>query len=793
MEFSIVELLANFTDDKLVAPKVLEKKLGCDDETSFQKLQIALDALAKVGVLEKDRGRYRRIFEENMVEGKLRCSSKGFCFAIQDEEEADDIYIRESHLSSAWNGDRVLVKVTKEGSRRRSPEGEVRVILERANATVLARVKQDPPDIYRATPLDDRLLFELDLIQNGISLAEAVDQLVHVEILRYPLGQASPIGRITQVLGTDAQSAADTDIVCCKYDLPRVFPSAVLEAAEELSNDWSEEDLSDRIDLRELLTIAFRVVDIPAPFTPNGKKPARSKADLLEISDDAITLEQFEDGQWRLGIHIADISPYIPVGSALDLEAQKRGTSVYLGDMVLPMLPERFSQICSLVPDDERLAISVLLILNDEGEVLEFEIQPTIVQVDHSLNYQDVQAVLLQSDVVAEFSPELAQAGTGASETSETIDDPEVVAMLENLFRLSQALKEQRRQRGSFELNLPDTRFHYDDEGAFGAMVISSSLFARTMILEFMVLVNQLVASHLKALGLPGIYRIHQTPNFGEVQEFMKLASNMGIELELAQEDIIQPVDYQHFTQQFALSKAEKVMTYLLQETLKPASYATAPRPHFGLALEEGYTHFTAPMRRYPDLLVHRALHALFEHGRDRKSTRSREVVELRHSSCHDRISWNVLPSEVHQELEEQFANVVAHLSDCEKVALEAEEDLEGLKKSGFMKEHTGGIFQGLITGVQSYGFFVEIEDLLVEGLVHVSSLKDDWYEYRSRQQKLVGRKNRKQYRLGDRVEVQVKGVDYYRQQIDLVAIGGGSQASEDDLDLEDGPTDPDD
>lgn len=762
MEFSIAELLANFTDDKLVAPKVLEKKLECKDETSLRKLQIALDALEKIGILVKDRGRYKRVTEEGVVEGKLRCSSKGFCFAIQDVEGAEDVYIRESQLNNAWNGDRVLVKVTKEGSRRRSPEGEVRLILERSNPSVLARVEQ-VEEGFRAVPLDDRLLFKLQLQTNGNNLEEAINQLVHVEVLRYPLGQHPPLGKVAQVLGSDTD-AADIDIVCCKHDLPRAFPETVLEAAKSLSSKITKVEIKKRLDLRELTTLTI--------------KADSAHPDSL---DDAITLEATEDGNWQLGIHIADVAHYVDWDSPIDREAKKRGTSVYLQDLVVPMLPDAIAgNLGAFLLGKDRLAISVLVTLDREGQVLEYEIQPTVIRVDYQISYDQAQAILERS--------------TGDSAVDVQELEP-IFGWLEQLAAVSQALKQQRRNRGAFELNLPakpasgdlsgddsnlfNPKFHYDDEGALGAMLVSPLVPTHAMIAELMLLANQTVATHLQTLGVPGIYRVHPTPDPDDVQELMKLVANMGIELQLQQEDAVHSQDYQQFTQKFAESNAERVLTYLLLETLKPAFYSTAPRSHFGLALPDGYTHFTSPVRRYPDLLIQRTLHAVFEEGRDRKSTRSKEVVNLRHSSAQGNISWNVLPPEIQQELESYFASVVVHLSEREKVAQEAENDLEGLKKAELMRERTGEIFHGLITGVQSYGLFVEIEELLVEGLVHVSSLKDDWYEYRSRQQTLVGRKNRKQYRLGDRIEVQVKSVDYYRQQIDLIAVSGGSEASE--------------
>ena len=794
MEFSIASLLASFPGDKLIAPKALEKKLGVRDGEDAQHLQIALDALERIDILEKDRGRYRRIPEESLVEGKLRCSSKGFCFAIQDVEGADDIYIRESQLNTAWNGDRVLVNVTKEGSRRRSPEGEVRLILERANQSVLGRIKQVGDSQYRAVPLDDRLLFELELQQNGIDLQEAVEQLVHVEILRYPLGQHPPLGRVAQVLGVDAEAASDIDIVRCKHDLPRDFSELAGQEAKKLPTRMRKADLKNRLDLRDVLTLRIT-------------GPQFSDDPALE---DAVSLEALDDDQWQLGIHIADVAHYLEPGSELDRSARRRGISIFLGDTIIPMVPELVHRRCSLIPGSDRLTISVLITLDSEGKVVEFELQPSLVNVDHEVNYQQAQTILTRNQVRGSADSEDAESGSQAYDLTPITDlkqfEP-IFETLDNLLTISQAVRSQRLQRGAFELNLPEklfpdedssglgkffsTKFEFDDEGAIGALVVSRLIPARSIVIELMLLANQLVASHLKALDVPAIYRVHRMPDIVNVQELLKLIANMGIDPSLEDEEEVHSRDYQRLTQQFADSEAEKVLTYLLLDTLKPALYSTKPASHFGLAIDSGYTHFTSPLRRYPDLLIHRILHAVFAEGRDRRSARSKERVNLRHSSCHGKVSWNVLPTKVQNEFEEDFEAIVGFLTDREKLAQDAEADLEGLKKAEFMQQHTGSVFHGLITGVQSYGFFVEIEELLVEGLVHVSSLKDDWYEYRSRQQKLVGRKNRKQYRLGDRVEVQVKSVDYYRQQIDLVAVGGGSEATDLDDDLEDGVSTP--
>jgi ribonuclease R len=292
-------------------------------------------------------------------------------------------------------------------------------------------------------------------------------------------------------------------------------------------------------------------------------------------------------------------------------------------------------------------------------------------------------------------------------------------------------------------------------------------------------------------LDVPALWRVQGSPDSQDVQEMLKLAVNLGVELIIDPELEIQSVDYQHLTGVFAESPSEQVLTYLLQDTLKPAVYSTVKAPHFGLALP-AYVHFSSPLRRYPDLIMQRVYHAVLEYGRDRRNSRVKERVNLRHSSSHQEINWNVLPPEVQQELQTELNRIIVQINEREKQVYDAETDLAGLQKAQVMKQQINQIFPGVITGVQSYGFFVEIEvppteevgshlatPLRVEGLVHVSSLKDDWYEYRARQQALFGRKNRASYRLGDQVFVQVKSVDYYRQQIDLVTTGADGKIND--------------
>ena len=738
MEFSITQLLDNFSDDKLVTPKAIEKKLGIsDDNKSVRKLQVALDALEKIGVLEKDKGRYRRIHEEGLVEGRLRCSSKGFCFAIQDVEGAEDIYVRESRLSNAWNGDRVLVRVTKDGVRRRSPEGEVRLILERSNPTLLSTVKLVDGS-YRAVPLDDRLLFEVELVpdEETPDLNVAVGKLVHLEMVRFSLGNHLPMGRILQILGDDAESTNDIDLVCCKHNLPRRFSAKALTAAASLPRGVRKADLKHRLDLRKTLTV--RVGNAAA-----------------------VSIVATEMG-WDLGVHIPDVATYVTADSPLDLEARKRLRSFFLGDTILPMLPEM-----NVFNQPEYLTMSVLLKLDHAGNLVSFEIQPSAILVRANLSYQRAQQILDGKVTVDEDAP------------SQEIDT-EVEELVHLIAKVGGLLQE---RSNAIRLVLPQIPSQEADEGVRGLTVVPVTLPILGTVTEIMILANRAIASHLQSLAIPSIYIRQIPPDQGKIDDWTKLLESLGISVQLASPEQIQVDELQQILQQInqlEQSTTSDILQYLLLSMFKTNEYVLAPAPHFGLGLEDQpYVHGVFPQNHYGDLLIQRILHTVLEEGRDRRSIRIKDGVNLRSSSAHGQVNWSVLPPETERQLAEDLEAILPKLNQADTLYHRSVSDLDGLRKAEFMRSHTGGNFHGIITSVQSYGFFVEIESLLVEGLVHVSSLKDDWYEFplingkgRARASTLlVGRRSGRQYCLGDRVEVQVKGVDYYRQQIDLVAV----------------------
>ncbi len=744
MQFTVSQILEHFTEDNQVTAKAIEQKLGIEDNPQeVRHLQVALDALEKIGILQKDNGGYSRVPEEGLIEARLRCSSKGFCFAIQEGEGSEDIYIHESRLSGAWNGDRVLVKVTKDGVRRRSPEGEVRLILERATPTLLAKVKaQDTADglSYRGIPLDDRLLFEVELVpsEEVPDLAIANEHLAHVQIIRYPLGSHPPIGKILQILGETAETTNDIDLICCKYNLPRRFGVKEMSEAAGLPRSVRKADLKHRLDLRELLTVRI------------GNAPA-------------LSLRQTETG-WELGVHIPDVSAYVSPESVMFATAQKRGRTFYLGETLLPMLPE-----IGVLSQPEHLTMSVLIQLDQHGNVLSYEIQPSAIAVTASLSYRRAQYCLDQGLAEAQ-AVELDDAAINQK------IDPEVYGLLVMLNQLGGVLDQH--QPCIF---LSDQEPLEPDDGVWGIPVLPKGVAIAKVVSDICLLTNRLIAEHLHALQLPLPYVVQSAPDANKLADWGKLLSIVaGCEEGTA---ILQ--NWQTYLSKLPPA-TQDILIYLLWKMWRLGEYSTTPGLHYG-AGKSAYTHAILPQHRFGDFLVQYLLHLVFEAGRDRRTNRSRDGVNLHSSSCHGQVSGSVLPPDTEKQWLETLSRALPVLNQQNNLHFRVINDLEGLRKAATMRSLVGQNFYGLITGVQSYGFFVQLEQFLVEGLVHVSSLKDDWYEFPPINGKgkprannvLVGRRSGRQYALGDRVEVQIRGVDYYRQQIDLTTVVDSSVDNE--------------
>ncbi|MEN9229323.1 MAG: ribonuclease R [Thermostichus sp. DG02_5_bins_236] len=781
MDFSrLFQHFLSQAPDQFTDKDALFSLLQAQDPEAQEMLEIALDGLVRVGFLERsgDPPRYRRQQDESLVLGRLRCSSKGFCFAIRDEPGVEDVYIHGSNLSGAWNGDQVLARVTKDGNRRRSPEGEVAAVIERVNSTLVGRLKQTEQG-FRVVPLDDRLLFELALPESGIPASSegsgspvelAEGRVAYVEVERYPLADLPPTGTIRKLLGNGPDASIDADLVCCKYNLPQEFPAPVVEAATALPKKLSRSDQKGRRDLRDCLCVTLEPLDLQHP---HGLEP-----------NVAVSLQAQPEGGWLLGIHIADIPHWLEPtrtgGSEslhpLEQEAQQRTATVYLDTMVLPLFPPEAHTRLALLPQQERLAYSLLLRISLEGILEGFEIQPSVVQSRAHLSYGQVQALLATA---ADLNPEE--------------EVPELMALLQNLLRLSQILRVKRHQAGGFDLPLLDLLTpHSADESGHGPLLVSDRLSAHALMTEILLLANQTLGNHLRQLGIPSLARVQSAPSAEALQGFLRLANSMKLDLNFQDPETVTPADWQRICARITApdvlaSGASPALVAQLLATLPPVEYRLQPLPegeslgHFGLGLAEPYATFTAPLRRYGDLLNLRALHLALSKGRDRRSTRVKTGVDLHSHTCHGQINWNVLPPKVQEEWQAFLQAQLEPLREGHQIRLKAEQELMGLKRSEFMQKHLGEVFPGLIIGVQNYGFFVQVDPILAEGLVRVSSLKNDWYEYRNRQQALVGRKSRQQFRLGDRVEVQIKNVDYYRQQIDLAVIGEGRPYEEED------------
>jgi ribonuclease R len=675
--------------------------VGADD-TQRDALQSSLTALAEKGdVVETRDGRYGSPSKMNLVVGRLACHEKGFGFVVPRDPSQEDLYIPHRKLGDAMHGD--LVVARREATQRHKTEGRVIRLLQRARTQVVGRFERGKRFGY-VVPVDPRIGYEVVVARKGASDAK-VGQLVTVEITNYPAGKGrrNPEGQIVEVLGDPDDPRLDVEVIIREFGLPHEFPAEVLAEAEEIHTEVTDSDIEGREDFRELPVV-----------TIDGEN--------AKDFDDAVYVEKLANGNFKLAVHIADVSAYVPVGSAIDQEARLRATSVYFPDRVVPMLPERLSnEICSLKPGVDRLVQSVVMEINGDGRTVNFELYDGVIRSAERMTYKAVAALLDDSD------PELAKKYA------------DHIEHFKRMSELCEVLRGYRSRRGSIDFDLPEPEMRINMVGEVEDILRSERNQAHRLIEEFMIRANEAVASHTAWEEVPSVYRAHEGPDAQKVEQFRDFIGGLGLRLGGGEQP--SPGNFQRLVEHLDGQPGGRTLIYLMLRTMKQARYQVDNIGHFGLASPR-YTHYTSPIRRYPDLIVHRMVKA--DLGRT-----TQQEFDL-------------------EAFQGQLHHLCAESSERERNAEGAERRYIDWKTVQFMADKQGDSFEAFITGVHAYGFFVELEELFVEGLVHVSSLGDDYYQYDERKHALRSEKEGRTFALGNRVKVQLVRVDKERRRLDF-------------------------
>jgi ribonuclease R len=626
--------------------------------------------------------------------GRVKAHPDGYGFVIPEKEGEEDVFISPRNLKEAMHGDRVVARI--ESVRKKGKEGSVIRILERKTRKVVGRFMRAKNYSY-IIPEDERLLQEV-FIPDGETKRARPNQMVVAEITRYPTERARPEGRVTHILGYPDDPEIEPQIIIHKYDLPHRFSSAASKEAQTLPPIPSSNEYRERVDLREIPT-----------FTIDGEN-ARD-------FDDAVSIEREREGGLKLYVSISDVSHYVKEESPLDEEAYLRGTSVYFPDRAIPMFPPELSnQICCLHPRLDRLTLTAELKFDANGEKKGVHFYPSVIRSDERLTYTLVRKILVDGN--AELKNEFRH----------------LLPSLELMADLSQELRRRRMGRGAIDFDLPEPEVILNLQGETEDIIRAERNLAHQIIEEFMIAANEAVAHFMEEKGFPFVYRIHEPPQKESIDEFRRFISHLGYKMRKDSDH--SPKEFQRILSDVKGRPEERVVNDVLLRSMKWAKYSAKNLGHFGLA-SDGYTHFTSPIRRYPDLIVHRLL----------KRVLSKKEIKIS---------------------EETLAHQADHLSNKERVAMEAEREILDRYRVRFMKDKIGEEFKGIISGVTAFGFFVELEDIFVEGLVRVTSLHDDYYQYHEKKYCLIGERTHKMFRIGDEVGVRVERVDVERRHIDF-------------------------
>ena len=681
-------------EDRPLLLREILRRLGLQKEQRGRAREILRD-LAEGGKVVRIRGnRYGLPSKMSLIVGRVKTHPDGYGFVIPEKEGEEDVFISPRNLKEAMNGDRVVARI--ESVRKKGKEGSVIRILERKTRKVVGRFMRAKNYSY-VIPEDERLLQEV-FISEGETKRARPNQMVVAEITRYPTERARPEGRVTHILGYPDDPEIEPQVIIHKYDLPHRFSSAALREAQNLPPTPSSNEYRERVDLREIPT-----------FTIDGEN-ARD-------FDDAVSIERERDGGLKLYVSISDVSHYVKEETPLDEEAYLRGTSVYFPDRAIPMFPPELSNhICCLHPRLDRLTLTAELRYDANGERKGVQFYPSLIRSHERLTYTLVRKILVDRD--AELKNEFRH----------------LVPSLELMADLCQELRRRRIGRGAMDFDLPEPEVILNLQGETKDIIRAERNLAHQMIEEFMIAANEAVAHLMEEKGFPFIYRIHEPPQKESLDEFRRFISHLGYKMR--KDSGCSPKEFQRILIDVKGRPEERVVNEVLLRSMKWAKYSAKNLGHFGLA-SDGYTHFTSPIRRYPDLIVHRLL----------KRVLSKKEIKIS---------------------EEVLAHRAEHLSSRERVAMEAEREILDRYRVRFMKDKVGEEFKGIISGVTAFGFFVELKDIFVEGLVRVTSLHEDYYQYHEKKYCLVGERTNKTFRIGDEVSVRVDRVDVERRHIDF-------------------------
>ncbi len=689
-----------FTKNKNIAlnHKQVAAKLNLKDiDSAHTILEILVEQTEKGIFIRPERGKFRLKDLKTFIIGKVDMTADGSAFIVPDDEFEKDIFVAPRKLRNALHGDKVKVYVFAKKASGRKNEGEVVEIISRAKTDFIGVAKISERFAF-IIPDDRKMLHDIFVPLSDLNGAKN-GQKVQVSITDWPEGAKNPIGKIINVLGTQGENNTEMNAILAQYGFPLSFPAAVEKEANEIPETVSEEEIKGRRDFRD--TITFTI----------------DPADAKDF-DDAISFKILENGNYEIGVHIADVSHYVKPNTELDKEAYERATSVYLVDRVIPMLPERLSNgVCSLRPNEDKLCFAAVFELDEQANILSQWFGRTAIHSNRRFSYEEAQEVIETKE--GDFAKEILK-----------------------LNELAYILRDKKFKEGAISFESTEVKFKLDETGKPIGVYVKERKDAHKLIEDYMLLANRKVAEFIAKKGkgkqkYTFVYRSHDSPNLENLNNFAAFASRFGYKINMKSDKEIAK-SLNHLMEDVEGKKEQNMLTQLAIRSMAKAIYTTKKTSHYGLAFDY-YTHFTSPIRRYPDVMVHRLLALYLDGGRSAN--------------------------------EEEYETASSHSSAMEKRAADAERASIKYKQAEYLEDNVGNIFTGIISGVTEWGMYVEIIENKCEGMIRLRDISDDFYVLDEKNYCIIGQRKHKKYQLGDEVEVKVKKVDLSKRQIDFALI----------------------